>query len=239
MARLPNDPVVAAAMLGLVPNNPAGSPVDLVVDRVIERLRRQSIASRRPGWIDPTFRSQSILFRYRHSMTTSGTGETIRIPVALTAQQHGGAFVGQANAHVPASEFIVAGNPEQMPLGYVGAVWASVQAFMSSSSTATRPMTELRWSAIKSGGFVAGAQGQFVGGEERQATGASTAIPFSSQARTSELPAAILLAGNDTLAIDLIDGTAAACDIVWDVVVRGWMFPDELSGQTAGSYWSD
>lgn len=225
-------------MLGLTANNPAGSVADLVVDRVLERLRRQSIASRRPGWIDPTFRSESILFRYRHPMTTTGTGETIRVPVAFRAQAHGGT-VPASDAHVPASAFIVAGQPEAMQAGYVGAVWASVQAFMSSSATATRPMTELRWSLLKTGAYVPGALAQFVGGEERQATGVSTAIPFSSQARTSELPAAVLVAPNDTLEIELIDTTAAICEIVWDVTVRGWMFPDELSGRTAGSYWSD
>lgn len=235
--RLPNDPVVAAAMLGLT-GNPNVNPTDAIVDRIIERLRRQSIAARRPGWVDPTFRSSSIHYRYRHPMTTGGAGSTTRIPIAFRAQAHGGT-VPFSDAHVPASQFIIDGQPESFPLGYVGAVWASVNCFMSSSAAAVRPMTEFRWSLYKTGGLVPGAIAQFTGGEERQATGVSTVIPFSSQARTSDLPAPVLLSANDTLEIDLIDTTAAAVDIVWDVVVRGWMFPDELSGQTAGSFWSD
>lgn len=172
----------------------------------------------------PPFFSSPIEFRCRR-IISAGVGSTLStIPVAWDAQDDG--VHGPTNAHLyGSSTWVSAGVPQPMPQGELAVVWAETHGYHT-TDVAARPGTSLRWSMIRNGSPVPGFSRQFVSAHETQAVGTSTTLPHS-QTRVASVPACpLILAPGDAVTIEVLEEYGATVDVVVDVRVWGWRFPD-------------
>lgn len=172
----------------------------------------------------PPFFARPVEFRCRR-IISAGVGSTLStIPVAWDAQDDG--VHGPTNAHLyGSSTWIAGGEPQELPQGELAVVWAQAWGYHT-TDVAARPGTSLRWSMIRNGSPVPGFSRQFVTAHETQAVGTSTTLPHA-QSHVASVPACpLILAPGDTVMLEVLEEYGATVDVVVDVRVWGWRFPD-------------
>lgn len=234
---LSSDAVSAAAAAPYVAAN------DDLARRIAQLLHNQPNPVRQPTWLEPPWLAHNLRHSINAGIAAGAAAETWGI--CWTPQPDtSAAGTPLANAHVVQADTLPGGEPEQFPVGQVGAVKVRCSAYLAVPPVASaHVIRQARWSLIHNGQVVQGYARQLPGGIHHQAeftaNDLTTGLPEGGASIECETAAPILLRERDTLQVVLNAVDVTAGTVFFAVQMHGWAFAAVDGGPYFGAFFKD
>lgn len=206
--------------------------VDYLVQRLVAALRNAALPVREQAHHLAPFYANALRFRYRQQEQIAAVappppGLLRTIPVCWTPKAQTTGFES-TNSFNASGAFITAGIPEVVPPGQVVVAFPSLQVWSNDHQTVFA-MSSIRWSVKVDGNREQPYSFEFPGGTEstNPDNAAGAKHPHGGLSRTERPLAPLILRSGQAMTVELFDtGAGVACDIMCDLLVEGWIFPE-------------